>query len=51
MYNVGRYGFNWLSTIPAGSTNAHNLGFYSGGVGPNNGGYRAYGFSLRCLQE
>ncbi|MDE5945490.1 MAG: hypothetical protein K2G93_07920 [Rikenella sp.] len=51
MYVVGYGGYSWSSTIPTGSTSAHYLRFYFGGISPNNGSYRAYGFQLRCLQE
>ncbi|MDE5944580.1 MAG: hypothetical protein K2G93_03225 [Rikenella sp.] len=50
MYNVGNSGYSWSSTIPTGSTNAHNLNFNYGGINPNNNNNRAYGFQLRCLQ-
>ncbi|MDE6499613.1 MAG: hypothetical protein K2K83_02770 [Rikenella sp.] len=51
MWSVGYYGYSWSSTIPAGSTSAHNLNFDYGGIHPNNLYGRAAGFQLRCLQE
>ncbi|MDE6499222.1 MAG: hypothetical protein K2K83_00765 [Rikenella sp.] len=48
---VGYGGYSWSSAIPTGSGDAHNLNFNYGGIRPNNGYYRAYGFQLRCLQE
>ena len=54
LYNVGVYGYSWASAIPAATGVGHRaycLGYYYGGFGPNNGGNRAYGFQLRCLQE
>jgi hypothetical protein len=48
LYSVGVYGFSWSST--ASGSNAHNLGFSYGGVGPQNSDGRAFGFQLRCLQ-
>jgi len=48
--NVGYLGYYWSAT-PFGS-NAFSLNFYSnGGVYPSNSNYRAYRFSVRCLQE
>ena len=49
LYSVGVYGFSWSST--ASGSNAHNLGFSYGGVGPQSYSNRAYGFPLRCIQE
>ncbi|MDE6499915.1 MAG: hypothetical protein K2K83_04340 [Rikenella sp.] len=51
MYNVGYGGYNWASTIPAGSTYAHALNFHCGGIYLNHSNTRANGFQLRCLQE
>ena len=50
LYNVGNYGVYW-SVTPYGY-NAYGLTFTSnGGVYPSNSDYRAYGHSVRCLQE
>ena len=47
---VGSYGLYW-SASPNSST-AYYLYFYSGGrVHPSDDYYRAYGYSVRCLQE
>ena len=48
--DVGYYGDYW-SASPYGSS-AHDLrlGYY-GGVIPSNSSYRAYGLSVRCIQE
>jgi hypothetical protein len=51
LWYVGSNGYSWSSSIPSGSGNAHFLGFYFDGVGPQNSNYRAYGLPLRCLQE
>ncbi|MDE5944966.1 MAG: hypothetical protein K2G93_05195 [Rikenella sp.] len=51
MWCIGTSGYSWSSTILTGSTNAHNLLFVYGGIGPNNDNNRSYGFQLRCLQE
>ncbi|MDE6499156.1 MAG: hypothetical protein K2K83_00425 [Rikenella sp.] len=51
MYYIGYSGYSWSSTIPSGSTNAHHLDFYYGGINPNYTHSRAYGLQLRCLQE
>lgn len=49
-YGVGTYGYYW-SAAPF-STYGCILTFNSsGGVNPANGSYRAYGFSVRCVQE
>ena len=45
----GSYGYYWSSS-PV-STYAYYLFFYSGGVYPADYGYRAYGFSVRCLKD
>ena len=48
--NDGSYGFYW-SASPY-NNNACSLGFRNDGrVNPSNYNYRAYGFSVRCLQE
>jgi len=44
---VGSYGFYWSSTVD-GST-ARNLFFYASGASMSSG-YRAYGFSVRCVK-
>ena len=50
LYDVGYYGSYW-STSP-NSDFACSLCFYYGGlVDPSNYSYRAYGYSVRCLQE
>ena len=47
---VGRYGYYW-SASPY-SNGAYYLSFYGNGcVCPSNYGYRAFGYSVRCLQE
>ena len=47
---VGGYGFYW-SASPYGSY-AYSLDFDDyGSVGPSNGSSRAFGQSVRCLQE
>ena len=51
LWYVGSNGYSWSSSFPSGSGNAHFLGFYFDGVGPQNSNYRAYGLPLRCLQE
>ena len=49
LYNVGNYGFGWSSFASGG--NAYRLGFGDLGVYPQDRGYHAFGFPLRCLQE
>ena len=45
-------GYYWSSSPNYGSNNgAGNLGFSSGNVSPLNSYYRAYGFSVRCVQN
>ncbi|MDE6499186.1 MAG: hypothetical protein K2K83_00585 [Rikenella sp.] len=51
MYDVGLHGYSWSSTIPTNSTDTHHLGFRYNWLDPNVYNARAYGFSLRCLQE
>ena len=50
MSNVGSNGIYWSA-----SPNSENYGcylhFYSGSVNPASNYYRAYGFSVRCVQE
>ncbi|MDE5944261.1 MAG: hypothetical protein K2G93_01590 [Rikenella sp.] len=48
MWNVGRNGYSWSSTVTG--TNAHFLNFNYGGVNPNDNNNRANGLQLRCLQ-
>lgn len=50
MSNVGIYG-NYWSASPISENYGCNLYFYSGNVSPANNFYRAYGFSVRCVQE
>lgn len=47
---VGSDGYYWSSS-PYGGNNGYNLGFYSGSVNPSGYNLRAYGFSVRCVQE
>ena len=48
--SVGNYGYYW-SASPS-SYNAYSLSFFSNGdVYPSHGIYRAFGLSVRCLQE
>ncbi|MDE6499916.1 MAG: hypothetical protein K2K83_04345, partial [Rikenella sp.] len=49
LYYVGNSGFSWASAFTV--TYAYRLYFSSDAVTPNDGGDRAYGFQLRCLQE
>ena len=50
MNYVGSYGNNWSASH--GSANySYCLSFYSSNVNPSNGGNRANGFSVRCVQE
>ncbi len=46
----GSYGYYWSSSVPSGSTYARTVDFYSATFS-QDAGYRAYGFSVRCLQE
>lgn len=50
MSNVGIYG-NYWSASPISENYGCNLYFFSGNVSPANNFYRAYGFSVRCVQE
>ena len=48
--NVGTNGYYW--SVTPDSSNAYYLGFSNnGGVSPTSSYNRAYGFSVRCLQE
>lgn len=47
---VGRYGYVWLSSA-YGQDYAYFLYFYSSNLNPQNIGYRAYGYSVRPVQE
>ena len=50
LYDVGRAGIYWSASLYY--YNAYSLGFNNGGyVDPSNYNGRAYGFSVRCLQE
>ena len=42
---------NYWSSASYSMAGAYNLNFYSYGVGPQGGGNRAYGFSVRPLRE
>jgi hypothetical protein len=46
---LGSYGYYWSSS-PVG-VNAYNLNFNSTAVNPANSGYRAGGFSVRCVKD
>ncbi|WP_370689167.1 hypothetical protein, partial [uncultured Alistipes sp.] len=49
---VGTSGYAWSSSsYAAGNLGAGYFYFYSGLVGPLNGGYRAFGFPVRCVQN
>lgn len=50
VYYVGSNGYCW-SAVPSSQGDGRCLHFYSGYVVPVNGNYRAYGFSVRCVQE
>jgi hypothetical protein len=52
LFNVGTSGHYW-SASPSSSTSdyASFLGFTIGGVYVNDGTYRAYGYSVRCVKE
>lgn len=50
LYGVGSYGYVWLSSASS-QYNAYYLYFYSSGVNPQNGYYRADGYSVRPVQE
>jgi hypothetical protein len=48
LYDVGSFGFYWSCTVDG--TNAWYLKFFSGDADMVNF-YRAYGFSVRCLED
>ncbi len=48
--NRGNSGYYWAGTQNS-TTNGYNLAFGSGGVGPQNGDVKSYGFSVRCVSE
>lgn len=50
MSNVGIYG-NYWSASPISENYGYNLYFSSVNMSPANNFYRAYGFSVRCVQE
>lgn len=47
--NRGSYGNYWSGSLYS-ATNGRDLGFRSGGVRPQNGSYRFYGFAVRPVQ-
>ena len=49
LYYVGNNGFSWASSVAG--TYTYRLYFDCSAVHPNDYGYHAYGFPLRCLQE
>ena len=49
LFNVGNYGYCWSAS--PGSYSAYSLYFYDGSVFPSFSYSRAYGYSVRCLQE
>ena len=49
MYNVGKAGYSWSSSVPAGS-NAYGLNFNNTVLNPQGSHNRANGFQVRCLQ-
>lgn len=49
--NVGSDGYSWSSSPTQGSTYAGFLNFSASYVSPQNNGYRAYGFPVRCVRE
>ena len=50
LYNVGSSGYVWLSSAYS-QDNAYYLSFRSSSVYPQDDSYRAYGFSVRPVQE
>ena len=50
MNDVGSHGYSWSSS-PYNDNNGYDLYLYSGSVYPSSVNYRAYGFSVRCVQE
>ncbi|MDE6499281.1 MAG: hypothetical protein K2K83_01065 [Rikenella sp.] len=51
MYNIGKSGNSWSSSIPSGSNSACSLAFGNSTINLHDYGAHAYGFQLRCLQE
>ena len=53
LYNVGNCGYYWSASPSSNGSNfAYGLSFnYDGYVNPSDYYYRAYGRSVRCLQE
>lgn len=49
LWHVGNHGYSWSSTI--NGTEAIRLGFNASGPFPEISNNRAYGFSVRCIQE
>lgn len=49
--DVGLIGFYWSSSPYSTATNAYLVDFHSGGVGPQSGYYRFYGFSVRLARD
>ena len=47
--NRGSYGYYWSSSLNS-ATYGRTLNFGSGGVGPQYGNYRFYGFAVRAVQ-
>ncbi len=47
----GSFGYYWSSSVPSGNTNARDVRFSSATFYQGTGSYRAFGFSVRCLQE
>ena len=50
-FNQGTYGYYWSSSVPATSTYASFMNFFSAGNLNTGSNYRANGFSVRCIQE
>jgi len=48
--NQGSNGNYWSAT-QNNATNGYNLNFNSGNSNPSNNNDKAYGFSVRCVQE
>ena len=49
--NQGANGYYWSSSVPSASISASNVSFNSAGKLNTSTGSRAYGFSVRCVQE
>ena len=49
-YNQGSYGDYWSSSVPSGSANARYV-YFGSATFLQNTNNRAYGYSVRCLQE